>query len=522
MSFRHAPLFSLLRQGAEEICVYGEISVSDGEKLIFSTNEQAERFPARSCLKPFQFLATGLEFQSRYAPCLGSVSATGEQVQGLREWHAGEVSERRKKHLRLSAVLPKDEALRVEVLSQGGGPDVVYNPCFAKHMAILESCEKNGWALEDYHRPNHPYETKLFANMSEWLGGRKLHTVVDGCQLPSPLLSTLELASLYQKLVNGGVGSRFQKASHLMIEFPYWIGGPGRVDTELMKGNRGIIAKEGADGLLAIGLPASSRWPKGLGIVVKLMAGYQPQLSALALVPLWDALGLNHSTTPPPGQEIKYHYRPFKKSERSVIDISPRISRELAVWPEDKKFGHHVAMSTLQGRHMTLSSIESTVHVGAHADAPNHFEPTEEGIDQVDVRRYFGPCEVVEVKKGRGTNITPADLGDFSPRAPRVIFKTSSYPRLDEFNRDFVSLSAELVDWLSRFEVCLVGIDTPSIDAFESKALSAHHATTKARMGILEGVDLTGVNPGLYTLMAVPLKLKDADASPVRAILVAD
>ena len=84
----------------------------------------------------------------------------------------------------------------------------------------------------------------------------------------------------------------------------------------------------------------------------------------------------------------------------------------------------------------------------------------------------------------------------------------------------FCSLSEELVTWLADKHVLLVGIDTPSIDPFESKALEAHHKVAQYNMGILEGIVLDGVEDGLYQLSAHPLKIKDGDASPVRAVLV--
>jgi len=67
--------------------------------------------------------------------------------------------------------------------------------------------------------------------------------------------------------------------------------------------------------------------------------------------------------------------------------------------------------------------------------------------------------------------------------------------------------------------VVLVGIDTPSIDSFSSKDLPAHHTTTKVGMKILEGVVLSEINEGIYQLSCLPLRIKGADASPVRAVL---
>ncbi|MEY3213103.1 MAG: hypothetical protein RIT28_3584, partial [Pseudomonadota bacterium] len=106
------------------------------------------------------------------------------------------------------------------------------------------------------------------------------------------------------------------------------------------------------------------------------------------------------------------------------------------------------------------------------------------------------------------------------PRAPRVLFYTGSMPDPDVFNLDFNSLSPELVEQLVGFGVTLVGIDTPSVDPPDSKALEAHQAIYRHDLAVLEGVVLEGVPPGLYTLIALPLPIVGGDASPVRAVLV--
>ena len=68
--------------------------------------------------------------------------------------------------------------------------------------------------------------------------------------------------------------------------------------------------------------------------------------------------------------------------------------------------------------------------------------------------------------------------------------------------------------------VVLVGIDTPSIDLSQDKLLESHQAVARNDMAILEGIVLDGVAPGNYTLIALPLKIEGADASPVRAVLL--
>jgi arylformamidase len=103
---------------------------------------------------------------------------------------------------------------------------------------------------------------------------------------------------------------------------------------------------------------------------------------------------------------------------------------------------------------------------------------------------------------------------------PRILFKTGTFPDPYDWNEDFAAPEPDLVDELGRSGVVLVGFDTPSTDLFHSKGLPAHQALFAHGMMNLEGLVLSHVKPGHYTLMALPLPLEDADASPVRAVLL--
>ena len=203
----------------------------------------------------------------------------------------------------------------------------------------------------------------------------------------------------------------------------------------------------------------------------------------------------------------------------TIIDISPPIDAHLAVWPGDVPFERIVAMDIDQGDHLSLSAIKTAVHLGAHADAPHHYAKDERGIGHVALEPYLGPCQVLHVDVGRGQRIRPEHLME-DIRQPRVLFATNTYPDPRKFNRDFAALSPELLDLLASKHVCLVGIDTPSIDLEDSKALESHNALYRHRMSVLEGVVLGHVPAGDYTLIALPLPLLEADASPVRAVLM--
>lgn len=203
----------------------------------------------------------------------------------------------------------------------------------------------------------------------------------------------------------------------------------------------------------------------------------------------------------------------------TLIDISPVVDSSIAVWPGDTPYARNVSVDMATGGNLTLSDVRTTLHVGAHTDAPSHYVATGEDIGVRALHYYLGPCVVVHVANARGRRILPADLEGKRIQATRVLLRTGTFPDPRSFNEDFASLSPELVDWLHGLGVITIGIDTPSVDPFESKALEAHQALARHDMANLEGLMLEEVAEGRYELIALPLRLAGADASPVRAVL---
>jgi arylformamidase len=201
-----------------------------------------------------------------------------------------------------------------------------------------------------------------------------------------------------------------------------------------------------------------------------------------------------------------------------IYDITPPVSSRLAVWPGDTPPTREVLCDLKRGDNITLSTLRATVHLGAHADAPSHYGADVPAIHERSLDYYVGPCQVVHVPLRRGMRITPEMLPE-PVRAERVLIATGTFPDPEQFTTDFAALSPELVRRLHEQGVKLVGIDTPSVDLFDSKDLPSHHEFLRRDMAILEGLILKDVPEGLYELIALPLKLVGFDASPVRAIL---
>lgn len=203
---------------------------------------------------------------------------------------------------------------------------------------------------------------------------------------------------------------------------------------------------------------------------------------------------------------------------RRLYDLSPPLSPELPVWPGDTPFTCRFTARLADGAEANVGAFATTTHLGSHADAPLHTEAGGKTIDELALEPFLGPCRVVEVppvpllRRGH----LPAPVPD---EPPRLLLKSGSVPDRNRFPEAFTALSPELAAELAGRGLLLVGLDTPSVDPAASEDLPAHHALAGAGVVILEGLVLDPVPPGLYELIALPLKLTGLDASPVRAVL---
>ncbi|MAW07012.1 MAG: arylformamidase [Halobacteriovoraceae bacterium] len=202
-----------------------------------------------------------------------------------------------------------------------------------------------------------------------------------------------------------------------------------------------------------------------------------------------------------------------------IWDISPSISPKTAVFPGDQPFTQNIALSFEKGNHLKLSSILTTPHIGAHADAPSHYDAKGININEVGLEPYLGNAQVIEVSIGDSSHIEPQHFSHQKILAKRVLFKTNSFKDQNKWSNDFKAVSPKTIKYLNAQGVILIGIDTPSVDQSDSKNLPGHKEFFKTNIRVLEGIDLSKVSEGTYELIALPLKLEGLDASPVRAIL---
>ena len=202
----------------------------------------------------------------------------------------------------------------------------------------------------------------------------------------------------------------------------------------------------------------------------------------------------------------------------SLIDISQKVTPSSSVFPGDTAFTLRKVASLAEGASCDVGTIQTTLHIGTHADAPNHFVPGADGIGEVPLERYFGPARVVE-RIGDGS-ITVEDVTSWKlMKGMRYLVRTRKAVDPNEWPAEFAHLDPAAAQTLADAGVALFGIDTPSVDHQASQTLDAHKALLAGHVAILENLDLTGVARGPYELMAFPLRIPGADASPVRAVL---
>lgn len=201
-----------------------------------------------------------------------------------------------------------------------------------------------------------------------------------------------------------------------------------------------------------------------------------------------------------------------------IYDISRTISPETAVWPGDSPFQFDTVLSKKTGASVNLTTIHLSPHTGTHADAGFHFADDGLHPDELPLEKYMGQAQVVTIERKHG-GIIPSDF-EVNIQAPRLLIHTwvSDVPD-HEWPENFPYPTLELVDWLANQGVVLLGLDSPSVDAFDSKDLVCHHRLRGHRMVHLEGLQLSSVLDGIYNLAALPLKIAGICGSPVRAVL---
>ncbi|MCW5769993.1 MAG: arylformamidase [Rhodospirillaceae bacterium] len=200
-------------------------------------------------------------------------------------------------------------------------------------------------------------------------------------------------------------------------------------------------------------------------------------------------------------------------------DLSPPIRTGIPVWPGDTAYSESRNWAIGPGCPVNVSKFTMSTHTGSHADAPFHYAADGLPVGGLDLARYVGPCRLLDVTSA-GALVERRHIdGRIDPAVPRLLFRTYAQAPLLHWDEDFTAIAADAIEHMAAHGVVLVGTDTPSLDPQTSKTMDAHMAVKRHGLSILEGLVLDGIPEGDYELIALPLKLADLDAAPVRAIL---
>lgn len=205
-----------------------------------------------------------------------------------------------------------------------------------------------------------------------------------------------------------------------------------------------------------------------------------------------------------------------------IYDVTVPISNNMPVWPGDPAVRlTSKSHASKDGSHtIRLTAIEMGSHTGTHMDAPCHMIDGGRGLDDFPLDTLVGTAMVVEIPAVRAIGRATLEAFDWKG-VERVLFKTenSKHWRDGKFYEDFVYLEPDGAAFLAERALRVVGIDYLSIDKFQSESHPSHFFLLKENIAIIEGLDLSSVPAGQYTMLALPLNLQNADGAPTRVIL---
>lgn len=203
------------------------------------------------------------------------------------------------------------------------------------------------------------------------------------------------------------------------------------------------------------------------------------------------------------------------------IDISVPLYPGMVHWPDNPPMEADFVMSMARGDVCNVSRLSMGAHTGTHMDAPLHFIEGGKSIDQMPLSATIGQARVIEINDAE--SIKAVELQKHTLKAgERVLFKTKNSTRCWQtatFVEDFVYIARDAAHYLAEQGVQTVGVDYLSVGGYRVDGPQTHHALLGAGIWIIEGLNLSQVQPGLYDLICLPLKLQGREGGPARAIL---
>lgn len=212
---------------------------------------------------------------------------------------------------------------------------------------------------------------------------------------------------------------------------------------------------------------------------------------------------------------------PRTTGEGGWVDVSVPLRSGMVHWPDNPPVRIERMLDIERGDVANVSTISLGSHTGTHMDAPIHFVRGGEGMDRMPLDATMGPARVVEIQDPaaiKPDELDPHGIG----RGERVLFKTRNSSVAwwtQDFIEDFVYVSQEAARYLAERGVRTVGVDYLSVGGFHVDGVETHRALLGAGIWVIEGLDLSRVEPGDHELICLPIKVEDGDGAPARALL---
>ena len=205
-----------------------------------------------------------------------------------------------------------------------------------------------------------------------------------------------------------------------------------------------------------------------------------------------------------------------------MIDITVPLESDMPVWPGCTGIRITPTMRLEDGDSANISEMDCNLHTGTHVDAPRHFLQNGATVEQLPLELLVGPVFVAYLPEA--VDVKPGDLTGLNlpPNGTRLLLRTRNSQlwaaKTTDFREDFVALTSEAAQWIVDRRIRLIGIDYLSVQRFGDGSIT-HEILLGADTVVLEGLNLSNVQPGFYELICLPLKLVDVEAAPARAIL---
>jgi arylformamidase len=205
-----------------------------------------------------------------------------------------------------------------------------------------------------------------------------------------------------------------------------------------------------------------------------------------------------------------------------IYDVTVGISPQMPVWPGDPAVQLERVAAIASGANANVSRLTCGVHTGTHVDAPLHFIDGAAPIESLPLKLLTGRAYVVNLPSAKVIDEATLKAAGLPPRTRRVLFRTRNselWAKEKAFQTDFVAVDASGARWLVKKGVQVVGIDYLSVAPY-GQSKETHRTLLEAGVIVIEGLDLSRVTQGRYSLCCLPLKLMGSDGAPARVILV--